>query len=241
MGHRKRIVSCTEMQEVFTSPTNNKRKTVYCIDTMESTDANIVKVLDFNSPSPKPKTVSIGKKPSTKVKDTAKSYEHLRQIAAVKHDIIKHANAFLKFKKAPKHVNIVHDQLKKLNLNMMDNPNSDQLTNSFFHVMAYQTPEYQNLHPDKQHDLLMKKTAAYIGINQLNFSQVSSHNVMIFSLLFFLMWIYHNEGQTYSFKSLQNIHIHTDNNCDITLIIINIYLFSGLAARQTGEEKVELL
>ena len=71
---------------------------------MESTDANIVKALDFNSPSPKPKTVSIGKKPGTKVKDTEKSYEHLRQIAAVKHDIVKHANAFLKFKKAPKHV-----------------------------------------------------------------------------------------------------------------------------------------
>ena len=169
MGHRKRIVSHAEMQEVFTSPTNKKRKTVYCIDTMESTDANIVKALDFNSPSPKPKTVSIGKKPSTKVKDTEKSYEHLRQIAAVKHDIIKHANAFLKFKKAPKHVNIVHDQLKKLNLNMMDNPDSDQLTNSFFHVMAYQTPEYWNLHPDKQHDLLMKKMAAYIGVNPVEF------------------------------------------------------------------------
>ena len=67
---------------------------------------------------------------------------------------------------------------------MMDNPNSDQHTNSFFHVMAYQTPEYRNLHPDKQHDLLMKKMAAYIGVNQLNFSHVSSHNVMIFSLIF---------------------------------------------------------
>ena len=68
---------------------------------------------------------------------------------------------------------------------MMDNPDSDQLMHSFFHVMAYQTPEYQNLHPDKQHDLLMKKTAAYIGVNQLNFTQVSSHNVMIFSLCYF--------------------------------------------------------
>ena len=83
MGHRKRIVSHTEMQ-VFTLPTNKKRKTVYHIDTMESTDANNVKALDFNSPSPKPKTVSIGKKDSTKVKDTEKSYKHLRQIAAVK-------------------------------------------------------------------------------------------------------------------------------------------------------------
>ena len=112
MGQRKRIVSHAEMQ-VFTLPTNKKRKTVYRIAPMESTDANIVKVLDFNPPSPKPKMVSIGKKSSTKVKDTEKSYKHLRQIAAIKCDIIKHANTFLKFKKAPKHVNIVHDQLKK--------------------------------------------------------------------------------------------------------------------------------
>ena len=139
----KRLSTIDAMADSFTSPSakQQKRTPVYSKSPSKAAVSVKLKVhqsLDYStlSPNAQPSTVE------------PPNFEALRKEVPVKHDQIEKANEFLHLQQAAKHATVVHNTLKEMGLDMVDE--DDNLPNSFFRIFTQSDLDLCLLQPEEQ-------------------------------------------------------------------------------------------
>ena len=156
------ILNKDELRDSLCSPSSKKKEvTVLTVDTKSS----VVQKLKFSDLSP-----HMSRSMNTTIKDN----QYLKSLAPAKKISIEKANAFLKCNKSTKHVTPLMTQMDKCQVALVDTD-----SDSFFQLVACQTPNLAPLDPNEKETILCEKTVPYMSSNKENFVMVSQLLILL--------------------------------------------------------------